>query len=144
MTAPSWQAPLLRLQSDLTVVLERAPMCVATLPLVTVSEANRRDRWGRAKRAKAARTGAHMAIGSEMRRNWPLGGWAGSSLVVLLVRLSPRPLDDDNLASALKAVRDGVADALGVDDRDARVGWVVSQERGKAAVRISIYEGRAS
>lgn len=58
---------------------------------------------------------------------------------VTLTRIAPRELDDDNLAYAFKAVRDGVADALGLkNDRDPRVSWSYSQERGKAAVRITL------
>lgn len=34
-----------------------------------------------------------------------------------------RRLDDDNLRAGMKAVRDGVADALGVDDGSDRVRW---------------------
>ena len=45
-------------------------------------------------------------------------------------------------SSSLKAVRDGVADALGLaSDRDPRVAWVVDQERGEPrqyAVRVEV------
>jgi hypothetical protein len=43
---------------------------------------------------------------------------------------------------SLKAVRDGVADALGVDDRDPRVVWLPDWERGRRrqhAVRVEVY-----
>lgn len=60
--------------------------------------------------------------------------------VVVLVRVSPRPLDSDNAASSLKRVRDGVADALGIDDADPRVSWVVEQRRGPAKVRGVVVE----
>jgi hypothetical protein len=53
-------------------------------------------------------------------------------LVVTLTRLSPGELDDDNLRPALKSVRDGVADALDVDDRDKRVRWEYYQRKQKA------------
>lgn len=62
--------------------------------------------------------------------------------VVRLVRLSERELDDDNLASAFKAVRDGVSDALGLDDRDALVRYVVDQEKCGplgAEIRCELY-----
>jgi len=68
-------------------------------------------------------------------------------LVVTMTRISPpsatgwMPLDDDNLASALKAVRDEVAAQLGVDDgRAAPVRWVPAQEEGPWGVRIHIEE----
>jgi hypothetical protein len=62
--------------------------------------------------------------------------------VVRLTRISPRSLDSDNLESALKSVRDGVANVLGIDDRDPRVRYVVDQrkgEHGESAVRIELY-----
>ena len=55
-----------------------------------------------------------------------------------ITRLAPRTLDDDNLASACKAVRDGVAEWLGIDDRDPRVEWSVAQEKGPYGVRVEI------
>jgi len=49
---------------------------------------------------------------------------------VLMTRIAPRKLDDDNLRGAFKAVRDQVAAWLGVDDADPRVTWAYAQERG--------------
>lgn len=60
---------------------------------------------------------------------------------VRLVRLSAGTLDDDNLRAALKAVRDGVADRLGVADNDPRVRWEYGQERckrGTYGVRLEL------
>ena len=51
----------------------------------------------------------------------------GEDLRCVLVRCSPRKLDDDNLASAFKAIRDEVAKQLGVDDGGDRVEWVYRQ-----------------
>lgn len=54
-------------------------------------------------------------------------------LTVTLVRVAPSTgLDDDNLQGSLKACRDGVADWLGLDDRDPAVAWRYDQRRGKA------------
>jgi hypothetical protein len=39
-------------------------------------------------------------------------------------------LDGDNLQSGFKAVRDGVADWLGVDDGDKRIDWQYGQRSG--------------
>ena len=106
-------------------------MSAVILPIATVSEANRRDHWAiKAKRAKRHRFVAHA-----MCRSVPLPA------TVRLVRMSSRALDDDNLRGALKAVRDGVADRLGVDDRDPRVTWQYDQERHaglKGVVRVEI------
>lgn len=65
-------------------------------------------------------------------------------LSVTITRVAPSAgLDDDNAVSSAKAVRDAVAAVLGVDDRDERVDWLVTQERGPWAVRICI-EPRAT
>lgn len=108
------------------------------LPIRTVSEANARGHWSKkAKRAKGQRhiAWAHVfSFGTAKRRECLPG-------VVTLTRIAPRALDGDNLQSALKAVRDGVADALGVNDADPRVTWQYAQERGKArqyGVRVEI------
>lgn len=50
---------------------------------------------------------------------------------VRLTRVSAGTLDDDNLRGALKGVRDGVADRLGVKDNDPRVTWEYGQAKGK-------------
>ena len=60
---------------------------------------------------------------------------------VTLTRIAPRKLDCDNLRGALKAVRDGVADWLGVDDGSERITWKYAQERGKPkwhSVRVEV------
>lgn len=103
---------------------------VIKIPLRTVSEANARDnRWVRARRTKAHRgttrivCGPALAMYREFLR-------VGLTVFVRLVRVSPGELDDDNLRVALKAVRDGVTDALGlIDDRDHRLVWAYDQHR---------------
>jgi hypothetical protein len=51
---------------------------------------------------------------------------------VILARVSAGCLDDDNLAYAFKNVRDGIADALGVDDGSiATVSWEYRQQLGR-------------
>ena len=39
-------------------------------------------------------------------------------LRIKLTRLAPRKLDSDNLAGSMKAVRDGIAEALEINDGD--------------------------
>lgn len=61
----------------------------------------------------------------------------GQVLVVRLYRLAPKALDDDNLASALKAARDAVAHWLAVDDRQhLRVRYFPYQGK-RAAVKLA-------
>jgi hypothetical protein len=109
-----------------------------TLPIRLLSEANVRQHWAeKARRARAQRLatwGAVRAAGPG-RLRWPLD--------VTITRVAPRALDDDNLRGACKAVRDGIADALGLpSDRDPRVTWLYAQEKstrpGEYAVRITI------
>lgn len=60
--------------------------------------------------------------------------------IVTITRVAPsRGLDPhDGLGASLKGVVDGVADALGVDDRDPRVTWRFEQRRGPWAVEIEV------
>jgi len=97
-----------------------------TLPLHTVSEANARGHWsGKAKRARIARSLVALVLPLHRRIILP-PPW-----LVTLIRISPSSgLDDDNLRSALKAVRDQVADELGLpNDSDPRM-WAYDQRRG--------------
>lgn len=103
------------------------------IPIHTVSEANRREHWA----ARAKRVAAHRQITRYLVRT------KGCTLpcVVTLTRVAPRALDDDNLRGALKACRDGVADAFRVDDRSPLISWAYAQERGPArsyAVRVEV------
>ena len=113
-------------------------MVTVFVPVQTVSEMNRRDHWRvRHRRLKSHREAAYL-----LTRPQPL------PCVVTLTRVGGKPLDTDNLAGALKGVRDGVADRLGVDDADPRVEWRYAQApkpRGRVSpmgVMIEIEGGR--
>ena len=97
------------------------------LPLKIESVANLRENW----RARSRRTRVHRAAAHYQLRVAGVRPPAGMLVQVQLVRIAPRPLDDDNLASGFKAVRDGVADWLGRDDGSRDVRWSYSQERGQ-------------
>lgn len=112
------------------------------VPLRIISAANTREHWA----AKARRVKQQRGTAKVVTRTWLRRQPMQAPYEVTLTRVRPprgRPLDDDNLAAALKACRDGVADALGVDDGDrSRVRFVVAEEAGAAwAVRIKV-EGR--
>jgi hypothetical protein len=97
-----------------------------TLPVRTVSLLNEREHWSkRAARAAEHRALAHMLVKPQLR-----AARLELPVRVTMTRVAPCELDDDNLRGALKAARDGVADALGVDDRSPRVQWVYDQRRG--------------
>lgn len=127
------------------------------LPVKLVSEANAHEHWRqRQRRAKRHRGAAFASLLLPLKRAWQAdvskdqlmsGLERGVYLApearatVTITRIAPRDLDSDNLVGSAKHVRDGVADALGIDDRDPRVTWVVEQRRGKVreyacAVRI--------
>lgn len=100
-----------------------------TLPLKVVNESNQRGHWA----AKARRTkDARNTVGVVLRAHLAAAGRGlRAPYVVTLTRIAPRNLDTDGVVSALKATRDGVADALGIDDGDERVEWRYGQRRGK-------------
>ena len=117
------------------------------LHLRIVSEANAHTHWRRRqKRAAEQRAMARLAIAPRVAA-WremltcpvrPLACFE-PQLVVTLTRIAPRELDDDNNVGAHKHIRDGIADALGVNDRDKRITWRYGQQRGaplQYAVRV--------
>ena len=116
------------------------------LPIRTYSELNQRGHWTK----RARRFGEQRFIAKTLAREafgyYPLSHKVPGALskwAVKLVRVSPGTLDDDNLRGALKAVRDGIADALGVDDGGFCVRWEYHQEKGKChEVRVEIEPGR--
>jgi hypothetical protein len=101
------------------------------LPLTTGRGLNDRMHWmQRARQTKKQRSAAWLLVPKH-----PL------PCVVTITRLSAGKLDDDNLQGAMKAIRDGIADRLGIDDADKRVRWQYAQEkckRGESAVRVEI------
>ena len=107
-------------------------MIVYDLPIRIESVANKREHWSK----KAARTKLHRFAALAVQPH-PL------PCVVTMIRVAPRALDDDNNVSGFKALRDGIAKRLGVDDNDPRVTWKYGQQRGKAkeyAARVEIEE----
>ena len=95
-----------------------------TIPVRTYSLTNQREHWAvKARRAQKERKWAYMLTADIKKLGLPL--------TVTLTRIAPRALDDDNIRAALKSIRDGVADRLGIDDRDERVTWDYVQRRGK-------------
>jgi hypothetical protein len=59
--------------------------------------------------------------------------FAGWPVRITLTRISPCELDDDNLGTAFKRIRDGICEALGFRDDKNREGylqWHYAQEKG--------------
>ena len=103
-------------------------MIEVCLPLKIVSVANLRLHWAvKAKLAKKHRQSAFNALAG-------LAAPPAPPCTIVLTRVAPKPLDGDNLQSAFKAVRDGVADWLGVDDGHKQIDWQYFQRPGGVKV----------
>lgn len=101
------------------------------VPMRTVPGMNVREHpMARAKRVKAEKSVIAWELVKIAKPPIPC--------TCLLTRVAPsNGLDDDNLAGALKSVRDAVADWLGVDDaKRETVRYRYSQSRGPWGVRI--------
>lgn len=97
------------------------------LPLRTVSKLNTREHWAKkAKRNASERQTAKLLVGAEVKREG-----LKPPAKVTLTRIGPNPLDGDNLQGSNKSVRDGIADAFGLDDRSPLLTWVYSQRTGR-------------
>lgn len=93
-----------------------------------VSVANMRLHWAiKAKLAKDQRTRTRMSLAAVAESS----GAEMLPVTVVLTRIAPRRLDGDNLQSGFKAVRDGVADWLGVDDGNGLIDWQYAQRSGR-------------
>lgn len=95
------------------------------IPLKTVSGMNAREHWRkRARRVKAEREAVGWVVATVKPPKLPC--------TVTLTRLAPsNGLDSDNLQSSQKAVRDALAQWLGIDDKSPLVTWKYDQRRDK-------------
>lgn len=100
------------------------------VPVKTPSLTNQREHWTvRKRRAADHRLATKVAWAQMVHGSRLEGRVVDFPLEVVLTRVASRELDDDNLRGALKHVRDGLAELLGVDDRDPRVRWQYAQEK---------------
>jgi len=115
-------------------------LAVFHLPLKIESNANLREHWAaRMKRTRNQRLAAAYAVA--VSKDWKL---PDGKFTVRLVRIGRRLLDDDNLCGGFKAIRDGVADGLGMKDNDPRIKWTYAQETGKEySCRIELLATRS-
>lgn len=136
------------------VIRDAQPVRVApdavefVVPIRTVSELNvRESHFTRSSRAKKQKQGAWILCyvlqrvpwcgpAPKLARNRNLKGALapyGSirvPLTITLTRIAPGRLDDDNLRGSQKHIRDGIADALDVDDRTHLITWCYAERRG--------------
>lgn len=107
-------------------------MLALQLPLHLVSEKQVRsqEHWSaRHTRVKTQR----RAVYDGLLTLWGPGFLVGLPLLVTLTRIAPRALDDDNLAAACSACRDGVSDWLAGmpvkgQDRQEGLAWRYGQQ----------------
>ena len=111
-------------------------MIEVEIDMKIVSVANMRLHWAaKARLTKNHRERAKRALEAVAR----FGGTDALPVTVVLTRVAPRRLDGDNLQSGFKAVRDGVADWLGVDDGHHLVDWQYKQRAdGPKVYRVEI------
>ena len=108
-----------------------------TLNTSVVSCANRRDHWTTARRRAELQCEAlrKALAGSGLENHvCPL------PVVVTWVRIGRQMLDDDNLASSFKALRDALAKWLQCDDGDtSAASWATTQRTGgEPGVEVTI------
>ncbi len=100
---------------------------VFEVPTKTVSEMNRIEHWGTKRRRASgqrqlAKLCCDVSLPSPVARSIRNGKHE-----IKLVRVGGKRMDDDNLASAMKHVRDGIADSVQVDDGSDRIKWKYDQ-----------------
>lgn len=116
----SFELPHMRIESqNVGLRASTSPKHVAAM---------RRRRFALVGKVKRMRVAACLAL---LARSKPVERAAlveAARLVITLTRIAPGTLDrEDNLTAGFKAVRDGIADALGLDDRDGRLRWHYEQ-----------------
>lgn len=130
-----------------TVESADSPGLMFEVPLRTGAGQNDREHWrAKAHRVKREKETVSLVLQAYQpvegtRLEEVLSAMARRGPVrVTLTRIAPsKGLDGDNLSGALKAVRDAVAKAMRVDDREsARLAWKYEQERGPWAVRVAV------
>lgn len=126
------------------VMSERSVTLVLPLPSPLLTP-NVRMHWReRARHVKAQRQYALWAV------PWDTAVeelFDGAQRIRLDVEIRPRPRmkrhDDDNLWAALKATRDGIADALGVDDKQFVSGSLTWSTERSGLLVVTLTAARA-
>jgi len=102
----------------------------------SVLSPNARVHWS--KRSKAAKAYRHACWALVKQAGLPAMPDGELHLWITFYPPDRRHRDDDNMIASFKSGRDGLADALGVDDKRFRLHpWVSDQIGGKVKVRIS-------
>lgn len=108
----------------------KANRTVVSAQIELESEANKHEHW--AAKSRRARTQKGI-VKAELGCVIFDGKDDGGNYRIVLTRVKrkfQRNYDGDNLQRAFKAVRDAVADALGIDDGSNRLEWLYRQAKG--------------
>ncbi len=115
------------------------PLVTVELPLYLRGSQNAREHWAkRSRRVKHERQTTALLVRSFFR---PIEAIPEKPVITITRYGSVLIRDNDNLSAACKAVRDGIADALGIDDGDPRITWRYEQgrsRRGQERVEVTI------
>jgi len=110
----------------LSVACDMPAVFSNTIEFTLPSTANLREHpLAKAKRTKSQRMAGHVAA-LGFPKILP-----GEEWVFILTRCAPKRLDSDNVAMACKAIRDGIADRVKVNDGDVRILWEYEQRKSK-------------
>ena len=117
------------------------------IQISTKSELNQREHWAvKAKRTKRQRSFARYTTKSYLVKN----ELPSKPYEITMVRIGIRRLDVGNLSGSMKAVQDGLCDALGIEDDDRinkpgieKHRWLYDQKtrgkkQGPCAVKVMI------
>lgn len=104
------------------------------IPVMTISEANQREHWGR-KHARKKRQQSTIRLCLSRVRAPAL------PCTVTITRIAPGTKEDaDNNVAAIKHAQDSLKTWLGADDGDPRITWVYApqeQDGQRYGIRIS-------
>lgn len=115
---------------------------IIVIPIRIVSESNLREHWSTKNKRHNKHALAIRFMIRQVTSEIPL------PCSIMMTRVAPRFLDDDNLRGALKHARDTIADILipglakGRADGDPRLKFEYGQEKGKPrqyALKIEIH-----
>lgn len=110
-----------------------------TIPVRVDSTLNQRKHpFARSRMARDQRQTACLHVANAIfGHTLPAKPWT-----IWITRHGKKELDFDNLAGALKAVRDGIADALGLksDKESPTLSWKYGQAKGEYMVEVEIIE----
>lgn len=152
MSKPLFGNPLIKSKDHAPeIVMRNRPALVITIPLDRnlpkdlSPNARSRSHWPRTNAVAQARLEGAQWTRTLVDPNDPYecfqtSHWPLVLHVVVARGKGARALDDDNCWACIKPYRDGIAEVLGVDDRNFRQGVLsqVKSETGSAYMRIAI------